>query len=168
MLFQKICFTLLLLAFQFFTAKAQQLQVLLFWSESCPICLFYGPEIRHLQSKYAKETDWTFVFPNSATTDSSAAAYLAKNNLKGKIIRAEAADLVKKYAIEVTPEVILLNASGELLYAGRIDNSYEKIGRRRHKATATELADRLRLVAANQTFAYIRTRAVGCFLHTNP
>ena len=144
---------------------AQKPQLLLFWSEACPVCIFYGVEIRKLQANYGETVDWTFVFPNLTSTDSTAQAYLLKNKLTGNIVVADAADWVKKYAVEVTPEVVLLGTEGELLYAGRIDNSYEKIGRRRHKATETELSDRLQKLADNQPFVYIRTRAVGCFLH---
>lgn len=156
---------LIVMCFSVKTSVAQKAHVYLFWSENCPVCMFYGPELREIQNKYGEQLSWIFVFPNLTTTDSSANAYLLKNKLKGKIIVAEAADWVKKYAIEVTPEVILLGDNGELLYAGRIDNSYEKIGRRRYKATETELADRLQKIADNQPFPYIRTRAVGCFLH---
>jgi hypothetical protein len=167
MLTRILLLTLLLFGLQG-AVQAQKTQILLFWSESCPICIFYGPEIRSLQNKFGDQTDWTFVFPNAASSDSSAAAYLSKNQLSGKIVVENATQWVSNYAIEVTPEVVLLSPQGTILYAGRIDNSYEKIGRRRYKATATELADRLTLIADKQTFTYIRTRAVGCFLHSNP
>lgn len=165
MLKRTIIFTLVIICCKPIVGLAQKAQVLLFWSETCPGCIFYGSEIQQLQSKFGETADWTFVFPNLTSTDSSAKAYLQKNKLAGEIIVIDAAAWVKKYAVEVTPEVVLLASDGAIRYAGRIDNSYEKIGRRRHKATETELADRLQKLADNQDFAYIRTRAVGCFLH---
>lgn len=153
------------LCFSFKTVTAQNAHIYLFWSENCPACMFYGPELREIQNKFHGQLNWHFVFPNLSSTDSSASTYLSKNKLIGKVIVAEAADWVNKYAIEVTPEVVLTNDTGMVLYIGRIDNSYEKIGRRRPKATETELADRLQKLADNQPFPYIRTRAVGCFLH---
>ncbi len=148
-------------------AAAQQTRLYLFWSENCPICLFYGRELQHLQTRYGETVEWVFVFPNQLSTDSSAQAYLSKNKLKGRVEVEKAAMLVDLYNIEVTPEVVLLSERNVVLYAGRIDNSYEKIGRRRPKATATELSDRLQKVADKEDFPYIRTRAVGCFLHSD-
>jgi len=165
MLKRKLLLLLVFVYSQPVVGLAQKAQLLLFWSETCPGCIFYGSEIQQLQSKFGETADWTFVFPNLTSTDSSAKAYLLKNKLAGEIIVADAAAWVKKYAVEVTPEVVLLGSDGAIRYAGRIDNSYEKIGRRRHKATETELSDRLQKLADNQDFAYIRTRAVGCFLH---
>ncbi len=164
---RQLCLLILLFNFgcSFVAGQNTKAQLLLFWSETCPNCIFYGPEIRRLQGKYIETVEWIFIFPNLTSTDSTAHTYILKNKLQGKIEVARAADYVQKYKIEVTPEVVLLDPAGALLYAGRIDNSYEKIGRRRFKTTETELADRLQKLADYQSFPYIRTRSVGCFLH---
>ena len=90
MLKRKLLLLLVFVYSQPVVGFAQKAQVLLFWSETCPGCIFYGSEILRLQSKFDETVDWTFVFPNLTSTDSSANAYLIKNKLAGEIIVTDA------------------------------------------------------------------------------
>jgi hypothetical protein len=65
---------------------------------------------------------------------------------------------------EITPEVALLDAKGELRYRGRIDNFYAALGKTRRNVTEHNLTDALDAVLAGKQVAIPETKALGCYI----
>jgi hypothetical protein len=72
--------------------------------------------------------------------------------------------LHKKLDATVTPEVFVMDVNGEILYSGRIDDSYAAIGKRRPKAKHHELMDALDSILKGDTVTIKRTEPVGCII----
>jgi hypothetical protein len=62
------------------------------------------------------------------------------------------------------PEAFFINAGGELVYRGAIDNAYEAVGRRRVNVENHYLEDAIKAVAANKKPAVSQIKPVGCVL----
>jgi hypothetical protein len=62
-----------------------------------------------------------------------------------------------RYDAQVTPEAYLLDASGKLVYHGRIDNS-----RNGDSITSTELRDAVEAVLAGKPVQKTEVKAFGC------
>jgi len=73
--------------------------------------------------------------------------------------------LSRSLGATVTPEAILLDTEGEIIYQGRIDNSYVQIGKRRRVVTTHELSDALDAVVNHTDIKLPRTEAIGCFIN---
>ena len=65
---------------------------------------------------------------------------------------------------KATPEAAVFDTNGELVYHGRIDNLYERLGQSRRAATTHELADAIEAASKGLNPAVATTEAVGCFI----
>jgi hypothetical protein len=59
---------------------------------------------------------------------------------------------------------VVLDATGEIRYRGRIDNRYEALGRPRRVVTIRDLRDALDAVLAGRPVARPETTALGCYI----
>ncbi len=148
------------------TAQADSFTVFLFLLEDCPITKAYTEEIKAIHETYAGgRIGFLGTFPNPITTDSSMGVFVARYGLPFPCIREEADVHARRFAVSVTPEVVVFDeARGQVVYQGRIDNLYERLGRRRPVVTQRELRDALDAVRQGKPVRTPRTSAVGCLL----
>ena len=74
----------------------------------------------------------------------------------------------EKFEATVTPEVVVYNESkGQLIYRGRIDDAYARVGKRKRITTTSELKNVLESIRNNQPIMVSNTRAIGCFIGKN-
>jgi hypothetical protein len=66
---------------------------------------------------------------------------------------------------EVTPEVFLLDAQGQLLYHGAIDNWLAGIGQKRQKPNEHYLLDAINQSLLGQAVSIPYVKAQGCILN---
>ena len=69
----------------------------------------------------------------------------------------ETQNVAKAYGAKVTPHVFLLDASGKLVYRGRVDDSLEQ-----DKIQAHDLAAALEALSTGQPIKVAETKAFGC------
>ncbi|MCI0693820.1 redoxin family protein [candidate division KSB1 bacterium] len=140
--------------------------VYIFLTEDCKICQSYTPALRELHQTYAKDGfEFIGVFPNASSSQESmlsfqktyALPFPAKLDIGNKISQSLGARL--------TPEVFVVDkASNKILYQGRIDNAFFKLGQRRSVITTHELQDALAAIKSGKPVAVAKTEAVGCFI----
>jgi hypothetical protein len=70
--------------------------------------------------------------------------------------------LAKRTGARITPEVVILSATGTTLYQGRINDLYLGPTKRQRKATTSDLRDALSAIAENKPGPTPRTEAMGC------
>ena len=69
------------------------------------------------------------------------------------------------YGATIAPEVVVYDEKHQkLLYRGRIDNSYDKVGSRRRVVTSKDLFDVLSAIEKGEKIKSQETKAIGCFL----
>jgi hypothetical protein len=73
-------------------------------------------------------------------------------------------ELVRKYSITVTPEVVLLDATGKVQYRGAIDNWYYELGKHRQTVTEHYLIDAIQSSISGETIAIKEAKPIGCIL----
>ncbi|MDW3648509.1 MAG: redoxin domain-containing protein [Bacteroidia bacterium] len=137
----------------------------IFLEEECPMCQYYSLTLRALHDKYAKEgISFTGLFPFSDSRTDKIQAFKEKYQFPFELKLDENQALARLFEAQITPEVVLTNAEGEIIYRGRIDNAYDRPGRRRRVITKHELEDALDDVLAGRDPEISRTQAVGCFI----
>jgi uncharacterized protein YllA (UPF0747 family) len=72
--------------------------------------------------------------------------------------------LVKKLGLRITPEVAVVASDGRILYKGRIDNAFPRLGVRRSIVTEHSLADALEAIVQKKAVKDVQTQAVGCII----
>jgi hypothetical protein len=142
-----------------------RVRVLLFVRTDCPITNRYAPELARIGQQFAGEpVRFWLVYPDPATTTAAIQDHIAQYHFPGEPLRDPHHLLVRRAHATVSPEAAVFNASGELIYHGRIDDRYVDIGQARPSAQKHDLEDAIRSVLAGKPVAQAETRAVGCSL----
>jgi hypothetical protein len=156
-------FFLLLLLFD---APATPLEVTFFLSADCPISNFYSPEIQRICGDYrAKAVSCRLVYPDPALTDEALRKHVGEYGLSSiPAVLDPEQKLARAAGATITPEAVIANHMGKVLYRGRIDNFYAAIGKPRRVATEHDVRRALDEALAGKPVSVAETHAVGCFL----
>lgn len=140
--------------------------VYVFMLEDCPITQYYIPKLKTLFDNYHPyNIDFIGLFPNKYSKpekiDSFKHNYQIPFPLKTDYFQKK----VQQFKATVTPEVIVYNKTcDEVLYQGRIDNAYSRVGRPRYKISQDELADALESIVRGESIKKKKTEAIGCYI----
>jgi len=139
--------------------------VVVFISTECPVSNRYAPELRRLSDTYAAQQVRFFpIYADPSETMPEIEAHLRDYKYPGVPLRDPTHALVKAVGAQVTPEAAVFDASGALVYHGRIDNRYVNLGVERPAATVHDLDAAIAATLAGTPIAEPVTQAVGCYL----
>lgn len=137
-----------------------------FVTEECPVSIFMAASLKSVAERYANEnTAFYLVFPFSTSTEETAALFKAENKLaqfSTKVDRHQS--LTKKLGATVVPEVVVTDATGNVLYRGRINDAFTQPGKQKHYYSSNDLADALENIANGREMPKPWKPAVGCFI----
>lgn len=138
----------------------------LFLSEYCPICIYYTPTLLQLhQSFEAQGIHFIGVFPNKHSTDSAILHYQNKYAIPFPLVTGdEAVAITIRLQATVTPEVVLMDNAQQVLYRGRIDDAYVRVGRKRHSVSRHDLAEGIEDFLNGKKIRNSKTIPIGCYL----
>lgn len=165
---KKILFSLFLLC-QIIAIKAQNdsLTVYVFLAETCPICQQQTYTLRELYEEYKdKKIGFVGVFPNiEMSNETTRAKFAKKYRLKFPLQLDENQQLTTDLNATTTPQVIVVqHKSNQILYKGKIDNSFERIGKKRQVTTEFYLKNALDEILVGKNVSLQETTPVGCFI----
>jgi hypothetical protein len=141
----------------------KNLTVLVFLGVDCPISQDYIGMLNKLQQQFNEQVELTGIIPDPKD-DTEVVTFKNEYQVNFELRADKRLDLVKKYHITVTPEIILLDARGKVQYQGAIDNWYYELGRHRPKATEHYLLDAIEAQLAGKKVAKQKTEPIGCIL----
>ncbi len=148
------------------TTPPQKLTVYFFLAETCPISQFYTLTLKELHKEFASE-DLQFkgIFPNTESTAETIADFKTKYQLPFALETDPGQKLSKNLKAMITPEAIIKNeTTGAIVYQGRIDDSYFRVGKRRPVAREHDLKNALTELKKGQPVTKSVTSAVGCYI----
>jgi hypothetical protein len=146
-----------------------------FVATDCPVSNSYAPEIQRVCREYGpRGVECSLIYedvdtyPSATHLDQQVRTHLQEYGYAGFTAVVDrdrrAATHVKA---SITPQVFLIDRSGELRYRGRIDNLYAALGKTRQQVTSHDLRDALDAVLAGGKVRHPETEALGCFI-TDP
>jgi peroxiredoxin len=140
--------------------------VYVFLAETCPISQQATLALRTLYTTYAAQgVQFVGIFPDQQTSTADVAAFGRTYQVPFPLKLDSKQQLTRRFKARITPEVVVTAADGRtVLYQGRIDNGYVRLGQRRTVTTQQELRDALAAIVAGRPLAQARTEAVGCFI----
>lgn len=143
----------------------QRATVMIFISRECPISNYFQPTIRELTEKYAaRRVGFFVVYADADITDEQARQHRDAYDIRAWVVTDPEHRLVKFARAGVTPEVFIWSNKGKLLYRGRIDDTFVALGKKRARATSSDLRNALDDFLAGRKIKISRTRAVGCYV----
>lgn len=143
------------------------ISVIFFLLDDCVICRDYAPQINQLHKAYGGEMAFVGYFPNFSSKADQIDAYRNTFNVKFPLKTDYFKTQALKYGAEVLPEVVVYNhTTTSTLYQGRIDNTFERLGRRRKVTTKHELKNVLEALHHSKPYTGpSKTMPVGCYIN---
>jgi peroxiredoxin len=138
--------------------KGSKGTVLIFIATQCPISNAYNGRMQKLVEDY-KAKGFNVVGINSNSTEPAAEvkSHAAEKGLTFPILKDPNNKIADHFSAQATPEAYLLDASGKLVYRGRIDNA--RFG---YVITANELRDAMEATLAGKPVEKAEAKAFGC------
>ncbi|MBA4187751.1 MAG: hypothetical protein C0467_07000 [Planctomycetaceae bacterium] len=137
---------------------------LFFVGVDCPIANAYSPEIARIVNEYRKrDVAFAVVYPVPDLTANEAKKHAKEYGFDCPALLDSRLHIARRLGATVTPETVVLSASCEVVYRGRIDDRYTKVGgKRRENPSTRELRDALYAQLAGKAIASPWPRAIGC------
>jgi len=148
-------------------AQKDSVTVYYFMTEECVVCQQYTPTLNKLFDKYNSDNlSFVGLFPNRFSTEEGIAAFQEKYAVKFPLKREYYQTKTKKFGVEITPEVVVYNETTDsIIYKGRIDNLFVRVGKRRRVVTSHDLEDVLKALERGEDLDFQETQAVGCYVN---
>src|SRR5215207_8133460 len=138
--------------------KGKSGTLILFIATQCPYSNAYNARMQKLADDYrARGVNVVGINSNSTEPAAEVKQHAAANGLNFTILKDPGNQIADRYDAQATPEAYLLDASGKLVYHGRIDNS-----RYGYVITSTELRDAIEAVLAGKPVEKAEVKAFGC------
>jgi thioredoxin-related protein len=143
--------------------EAQSLNLIYFLEPSCPICQKYETIINSIQNEYlSQKIRTTFIFPNKFSSKKEIVKFVNEIDKKANIILDNKKYFTSQLGATITPEVLLLNNKGEIIYQGAIDDWYFALGKNRKTANEFYLKNAINNYLTNKIISPQKTLAIGC------
>jgi hypothetical protein len=140
--------------------------VLFFVTNDCPIANSYAPEIARICASYQSQginCSLIYVDPSLSNSGAIKHAQEYKHGDYPRIVDRQH-ELVKATGVTITPEVAVINRAGNVVYRGRIDDSYAGLAEPRRPAKSFDLRNALDELIAGRPLATPETKALGCYI----
>ncbi len=148
-------------------AQKDSITVYYFLTEECVVCQQYTPTMNRLYESFnSRNLSFVGLFPNRFSREESIQAFKEKYKLPFELKREYYQSKTKRFGVEITPEVVVYNESKEyIVYKGRIDNLFMRVGKRRRVVTKKELENVLLALQNNEDVTIENTSPVGCYIN---
>ncbi|MCE7067357.1 redoxin domain-containing protein [Dyadobacter sp. CY326] len=147
-------------------SSAGPAKVILFLDPECPVTNAYMKEIKSIYTDYsAKGVSFEAYFPMETVGNEDIKDFLKKYNATFPGFADPEQRKATHYKATVMPEVVLLDASGLVVYQGAIDNWFYALGKSRPKATERYLRNALEATLNGNPLMQSKTQAIGCLIN---
>ena len=141
------------------------LLLFIFLSPECPLSKNYTLTLNQLFNQYNHQVEFYGCVSGSGFSDTEIKSFINTYKVLYPMIVDKDKRLTKYVAARVTPEVMLLNRNGEMMYSGAIDDWIQELGKQKPKASKHYLQDAISACLSNKNVPVKRTMATGCLIN---
>lgn len=146
-------------------AAAAPVSVDLFLAPDCPIAKAYAPAIERLHLAWRdRGVVFRLIFPDRDLDEAAVRRHLAEYGLTAAFVIDRDHSLVKRARATTTPEAVVFDPEGGIVYRGLIDNRYSGLGSRLAEATEHYLHDALEATLSGEKPPLAETQPIGCLI----
>ncbi len=146
---------------------SDSISVNFFLLDECRISQNISGEINYVFETY-NQNPFNFIcyFPNLSSKPPKIKTFLENYKIKIPYKTDYFKTKTQFYGATVAPEVVVYDEKNqEVLYRGRIDNSFDKVGSRRRVVTSRDLRNALEAILKQEEIVEKETQAIGCYLN---
>lgn len=138
---------------------------MVFLSTECPISQQYTRRLSALQKEFSvQHIDFVAYFPLSTDDSRTLARFRRDYPLPFPTKPDPNQRMARHFRAAITPEVVVQDVTGTVVYQGAIDDWFYALGKHRPEPTRHYLRDALVALLNNQPIIPPKTEAVGCFI----
>lgn len=139
--------------------------VYVFLAEECPVCNFVAKSLSKTSEQFQDQVEFVAVFPQRISNIKTASLFKKKYGMSNFIVEIDKDQIItSKYNASITPEVIVVDKQDNILYQGRINNSYAAPGRMKHGKVIEDLKINLQKIVKNQKIPKPWPEPIGCYI----
>jgi hypothetical protein len=136
---------------------------MVFLGTQCPISRWYVPALNQLSTAaQAAGVDLVGVISDPTVSRSDALQFSTDFQAAFPIVFDASGELANALHPLATPQVILVDRAGQVLYSGRIDDAWSAVGRKAQHVDHHELADAIAAIGRGAAVNLADTAPVGC------
>jgi thiol-disulfide isomerase/thioredoxin len=152
-------------AISFADLKDRKAVVVVFVGTECPISNAFVPVLAGLHKEYTpKGVAFIAVNSNLQDTPDKVAAHARTYEVPFPVLKDVGNRLADRLGAKRTPEALVLDSAGRVLYRGRIDDQFGIAYARPNKPTRRDLAEALDEVLAGKPVSMPATAVAGCLI----
>ncbi len=166
-IFFTVFFCSFLCSFGWTQSYSDSISVNFFLLDECRISQNITGEINRVYDTYKSEGFiFKAYFPSPTTSLTEMDSFMHQYQLKMDAITDYKHKKLAFYGATIAPQVVVYDEiNKEILYTGRIDNSYDKVGSRRRVITSFDLRKALEAISLHVEIETKETQAIGCILN---
>jgi hypothetical protein len=143
--------------------EGSKAQVLIFVTQDCPVSNQFSPEIMRLAKEFSsKKVPFLLVQVDPSLKPDEARAHSDEYKIEIPVLLDPKHNLVRETGVKVTPEAALVTPDGKVVYHGRIDDRFRKLGRQVPEPSHRDLRDAIEAVLSNKPVPAPSGPSVGC------
>ena len=139
--------------------------VVLFIATDCPISNRYAPEVRRIYEEFHPQgIEFFLVYTRPDESAETIRQHLEDYEYPMPGIIDHQRQITQFTGAKVTPESVVFDATGKMVYRGRIDDRFQDFGLSRTEPAVRDLVSVLDDVAQGRDREFSESIAVGCYI----
>ncbi len=139
--------------------------VFIFLAPDCPLCVNYTLTINDLAARYTSAgINFYTVYPGTFYTLNEIRNFQSDHHVQIPGVMDNEYKITRHTDATVTPQAVVMDKSGDIIYTGAIDNWAYTQGGKRQNITEFYLKDALEAIAKGNKPEIRKTEAIGCFI----
>ncbi|MHA4844997.1 redoxin domain-containing protein [Flavitalea antarctica] len=141
------------------------LNILVFLSPECPLSINYTKTLNELATDFKGQVNLIGIIPGRSYLLPQVDSFVKDYKLKFKVFIDTGKKVTKTVDATVTPEVVLFQDNGRIVYRGAIDDWAVAPGKNRRKASNHYLIRAIESSLRDKQALLSNTRPVGCLIN---
>ena len=136
----------------------------IFLSPECPLSRNYIPELNRIKNAY-KNCEIIGVFPGKSYSLKEIKTFVNDYKITFITVTDEKKSLTKLLKGSVTPQVVLVDKAGSLVYSGLVDDKIIELGQQRQVVSKHYLTDAIDELEQGRKIVINYTKPIGCYIN---
>lgn len=141
------------------------LNLFVFLSPECPLCKNYSVSLNRIQKQYEDDLNIIGIVPGKAYSTKEVKQYISDYKINFSVYIDSQKELTSYVKGTVTPEVILINSQGNLIYRGAIDDWVQELGKKKLKPQELYLETAISQYLKGESITQRSTIPKGCLIN---
>jgi len=141
------------------------LSVFVLLSPECPLCKNYSTVLNKINGQFSGDLSVYGIVPGKAYSAKEISKFIKDYKINFPVYVDPKKELTTYIKGTVTPEVILMNQQGEVIYRGAIDDWVSDLGKKKLVVSNEYLKTAIKQYLQNQTVSIKSVEPIGCLIN---